>query len=150
LTTLEVGAGQRQGARRRQCPCPTRGTCCEACSKRQPLARLVRAASCSHPSSLRPPGASAAWLKEGPPRSGKNAASRAMGAPRVFQPFPHRHCKIAWPGKNWACLPRMPTFCSLLPPALSAARPERRTVALNFCPLTRLDVLFNLVADCVP
>ena len=150
MTTLEEGAGQRQAARWRQCPCPTRGTCCEACSKRQPLARLVRAAACSHPSSLRPPGASTAWLKEGPPRSGKNDASRAMGASRVFQPFPHRHCKIAWPDKNWTCFPRIPTFCPfLVSRALSCASLNGAQLRSIFV-LTRLDVPFNLVADCVP
>ena len=74
----------------------------------------MRAADCSRPSSLRSPEASAAWLKEGPPRSGKDDGSRAMRASRVFRPFPHRHCKIAWPGKNWARLPCVLAFCSLL------------------------------------
>ncbi len=52
--------------------------------------------------------------ERGPPRSGTNAGSRPIRASRVFRPFPHRHCKIAWPGENWACLPCVLAFCSLL------------------------------------
>jgi hypothetical protein len=114
LVSLEVGAGQREGTQRSQRPWPTRGTCTDTASKRQPPARIVRAAGCSSPSSLRSPEASAGGLKEGPPWAGKNTATRAMGTSRVFHPFPHRHCNIGWPGKKWACFPRMPTFCSLL------------------------------------
>jgi len=94
----------------------------------------VRAAGCRHPSSLRSPEASAAWLKEGPRRSGKNTAARAMGASRVFQPFPHRHCKIAWPGKKWACLRRRPSKRSFLASRARSLRPERLTIALYFSP----------------
>ncbi len=73
-----------------------------------------------------------------------------MGALRVFQPFPHHHCKIAWSGKKWACLPRRTPqtrpfgFLRSLLRTLNGAK--MRASAL----LTRLDVPFNLVPDGVP
>jgi hypothetical protein len=86
----------------------------------------------------------------GPPRSQKNAATLAMGALPVFQPFPPHHCKIPSPGKKWACLPsrtlQTRTF-GLLRSLLRALNGTKlRTCAL----VTRLDVPFNLVADGVP
>ncbi len=129
---------------------PIRGTCVEACSKRQPRERLVRAAGFRHPSYFRLPGASAGGLSTGPPRSQKNAAMRAMGALRVLQPFPQHHCTIASPGKKWACLPRRTPQTrpfGLLRSLLRSLNGKKlRTGAL----LTRLDVPFNLVADGVP
>ncbi len=57
---------------------------------------------------------SAVWLKEGPPRSGKDAGSRAVRGSRAFRSFPHHHYKITWSGKNWAKLPSVLAFCSHL------------------------------------
>ena len=85
----------------------------------------------------------------GPPRSPKNAAMRDMGAISVFQPFPHHNCKIASPGKKWACLPRRTPRTrpfGLLRSLRALNGTKLRTGAL----LMRLDVPFNLVADGVP
>ena len=67
-----------------------------------------------------------------------------------FDPFRTATVKLRVQTKTGHVYRACPLFAPFWPPALSAPRPERRTVALNFCPLTRLDVLFNLVDDCVP
>ena len=65
----------------------------------------------------------------GPPRSPKNATTRAMGALRVFEPFPHHHCKIASRQKVGMLAAQDPPNTPFWPPALAAARPQWHKIA---------------------
>jgi hypothetical protein len=126
--TVEEGEGQRQARPMTSSRGPIKDTCFEACSKRQPRERLVRAAVFRHPSSLLLPGLG--WRAQyGPPWSQKNAATRAMSELRVFQPSPHHHCKIASSQKVGMLSAQDPPNTPFCPPALAAARPQWHKIA---------------------
>jgi hypothetical protein len=80
----------------------------------------------------------------GPLQSKKNAVTRAMDGLRVFQPFPHHHCKITTPGKKWACLPRITPRHTLLASCARLRTLNGRKMRASAL-LTCLDVTFNLL-----
>jgi hypothetical protein len=67
---------------------PIRGTCVEACSKRQPRERLVRAAGFRHPSSLRLPEPSAGGLSSGPSAVAKKCCHARDGCYSCLSALP--------------------------------------------------------------